>query len=262
MNYFSGYGLPRFSKDLTSEFQLKPESTDRFVQVTRTSGRWRDLVDPNNDSNNTYIYKGSQSTELDGKQKNSKIKLYVAILILFTFLIVSCIGVAVVSTMLYHEQNKHNNDALTTKSITMTTINPTLHCKDDTPAAEKCSEGWTLNDGSCYWLNKDFLSWDEAQAACRKRSATLVEITNGNENMFLEEFAINYLIWVGIKVIESNTRINTCSQTPSSVGLTYTREFGKCIESITIFDGTGEPFSFFVNRDCNDRLMSVCERFF
>lgn len=33
-----------------------------------------------------------------------------AILILFTFLIVSCIGVAVVSTMLYHEQNKHNND--------------------------------------------------------------------------------------------------------------------------------------------------------
>lgn len=51
-----------------------------------------------------------QSTELDGKQKNSKIKLYVAILILFTFLIVSCIGVAVVSTMLYHEQNKHNND--------------------------------------------------------------------------------------------------------------------------------------------------------
>lgn len=25
MNYFSGYGLPRFSKDLTSEFQLKPE---------------------------------------------------------------------------------------------------------------------------------------------------------------------------------------------------------------------------------------------
>lgn len=71
MNYFSGYGLPRFSKDLTSEFQLKPESTDRFVQVTRTSGRWRDLVDTNNDSNYTYIYKGSQSTELDGKQKNS-----------------------------------------------------------------------------------------------------------------------------------------------------------------------------------------------
>lgn len=70
------------------------------------------------------------------------------------------------------------------------------------------------------------------------------------------------LIWVGIKVSESNTRINTCSQTPSSVGSTYTREFGKCIESITIFDGTGEPFSIFVNRDCNDRLMSVCERFF
>lgn len=70
------------------------------------------------------------------------------------------------------------------------------------------------------------------------------------------------LIWVGIKILESNTRINTCSQTPSSVGLTYTREFGKCIESITIFDGTGEPFSFFVNRDCNDRLMSVCERIF
>lgn len=67
---------------------------------------------------------------------------------------------------------------------------------------------------------------------------------------------------VGINVFESNTRINTCSQTPSSVGLTYTREFGKCIESITIFDGTGEPFSFFVNRDCNDRLMSVCERIF
>lgn len=70
------------------------------------------------------------------------------------------------------------------------------------------------------------------------------------------------LIWVGIKVSESNTRINTCSQTPSSVGLTYTREFGKCIELIAIFDGSGEPFSIFVNRDCNDRLMSVCERFF
>lgn len=25
MNYFSGNGLPRLSKDLTSEFQLKPE---------------------------------------------------------------------------------------------------------------------------------------------------------------------------------------------------------------------------------------------
>lgn len=28
---------------------------------------------------------------------------------------------------------------------------------------KECSEGWTLNDGSCYWLNKDFLSWDEAE---------------------------------------------------------------------------------------------------
>lgn len=43
---------------MISRHNLK--STDRFVQVTRTSGRWRDLVDPNNDSNNTYIYKGSQ----------------------------------------------------------------------------------------------------------------------------------------------------------------------------------------------------------
>lgn len=43
---------------IVSLYNLK--STDRFVQVTRTSGRWRDLVDPNNDSNNTYIYKGSQ----------------------------------------------------------------------------------------------------------------------------------------------------------------------------------------------------------
>lgn len=78
----------------------------------------------------------------------------------------------------------------------------------------------------------------------------------------MDRFFFSDLIWVGIKVSESNTRINTCSQTHSSVGLTYTREFGKCIELITIFDGTGEPFSFFVNRDCNDRLMSVCERFF
>lgn len=70
------------------------------------------------------------------------------------------------------------------------------------------------------------------------------------------------LIWVGIKVIESNTRINTCSQTPASVELTYTREFGKCIELIAVLDEIGEPFSFFVNRDCNDRLVSVCERFF
>lgn len=43
---------------MVSLYNLK--STDRFVQVTRTSGRWRDLVDPNNDLNNTYIYKGSQ----------------------------------------------------------------------------------------------------------------------------------------------------------------------------------------------------------
>lgn len=70
------------------------------------------------------------------------------------------------------------------------------------------------------------------------------------------------LIWVGIKVIESNTRINTCSQTPASVELTYTREFGKCIELIAVLDEIGEPFSFFVNRDCNDLLMSVCERNF
>lgn len=50
------------------------------------------------------------------------------------------------------------------------------------------------------------------KAACRKRSATLVEITNGNENMFLEEFAINCkcfllqkkkcLLTVRIKVIK------------------------------------------------------------
>nr|XP_034322117.1 C-type lectin domain family 5 member A-like [Crassostrea gigas] len=270
MNYLSGNGLPRLSKDLTSEFQLKPESTDRFVQVTRTSGRWRDLLDSNSDSNNTYIYKGSQSTELDGKQRNSsKTKLYAAILVVFTFLIVSCITVAVVSTMLYHEQNKRSDDGKnnrhltrTTKSITTTTIDPTIHCKADSPDAQKCSEGWTLHGGSCYWLNTYLRSWDEAEETCRKKSATLVEVTTDIESRFLQEFARGLSIWVGANVFDSNININTCSRTTSIIQLTQATDSEKCVILAEFLGGNGRRYSIYTNRNCKDLLASVCEGIF
>jgi hypothetical protein len=64
-----------------------------------------------------------------------------------------------------------------------------------------CAAGWVAYRESCYLFSKDFLTWFQAAAECRKLDAHLVTVNDDLENQFLGNYIYNPAVAVYFKVI-------------------------------------------------------------
>ncbi|NXU34544.1 CD69 protein, partial [Drymodes brunneopygia] len=61
-----------------------------------------------------------------------------------------------------------------------------------------CPFGWIGYKGICYFLSRDHLSWDQAQARCSELGASLA-VLRDEEMEFLFSFSRNVDYWVGLR---------------------------------------------------------------
>ncbi|NWV73838.1 CD69 protein, partial [Dasyornis broadbenti] len=61
-----------------------------------------------------------------------------------------------------------------------------------------CPDGWVGYHGICYFLSRDHLSWDEAQARCSELGASLV-VPNDQEMELLIRLSGNIDHWLGLR---------------------------------------------------------------
>nr|XP_022307576.1 NKG2-D type II integral membrane protein-like [Crassostrea virginica] len=201
----------------------------------------------------------------------SKKSIIFIIFTLVTFLAISLISLAVLSTIFILK--KTNIDKGTTAQATLgptidpsfdptleptldPTLDPTYHCQEDTPEPTSCEDGWLFSNKSCYWINTEELTWDEAEAACRRQSATLAEITSEEEINFIRTMTNYYLAWFAGRYSEEQEGwINSCSNS--------SRTFNNHDDNFGNFAGDCVRWDFvywkFRNAVCTEKLSSVCE---
>uniref|UniRef100_A0A8C5TIY9 C-type lectin domain-containing protein n=1 Tax=Malurus cyaneus samueli TaxID=2593467 RepID=A0A8C5TIY9_9PASS len=68
----------------------------------------------------------------------------------------------------------------------------------DTPLLLACPHGWVGHRGICYFLSRDQLSWDQAQARCSELGASLAVLQDW-EMEFLFRLTWNENYWLGLR---------------------------------------------------------------
>ncbi|XP_061179292.1 galactose-specific lectin nattectin-like [Saccostrea echinata] len=129
---------------------------------------------------------------------------------------------------------------------------------------KNCPKGWVKHSNSCYMLNTQKSTWEQANVKCHELSAKLVEISTKPENIFVSNTIknedANGRAWLGGT---DKTEENTWVWNDSGLPLNFTNWY------------KGEPNDHKGNEDCmeiqsqngmwNDMpcsfsLMFVCER--
>ncbi|XP_057244823.1 early activation antigen CD69-like [Malurus melanocephalus] len=67
----------------------------------------------------------------------------------------------------------------------------------ETPLLLACPHGWVRHRGICYFLSRDQLSWDQAQARCSELGASLAVLKDW-EMEFLFPHSVKVDYWVGL----------------------------------------------------------------
>ncbi|XP_078330722.1 uncharacterized protein LOC144624690 [Crassostrea virginica] len=113
-----------------------------------------------------------QQQSASPRHLNKKSIIFITVT-LVTFLAISLIALAVLSTLFILQKTNKNTDETeneyreTTPVESGTTapsvLDPTYHCQVDTPEPKSCENGWMSSGKSCYWYNAEVLTWDQAE---------------------------------------------------------------------------------------------------
>ncbi|XP_062594565.1 perlucin-like [Saccostrea cucullata] len=127
-----------------------------------------------------------------------------------------------------------------------------------------CLKGWVKHGNSCYMLNTQKLTWEQANDNCRGLSARLVEIETKPENIFIENIIkkreANGQAWLGAS---DNTQENTWIWNYSGLPLRFSNwrqgepnndEGSEDCMGILSQDGTWNDLP------CSALFMFVCEK--
>jgi len=81
------------------------------------------------------------------------------------------------------------SSTLSTSTTTTTTPATTTATTTPTSPPSSCSSGWQEFEGSCYFLETEYMTWEDASAACQHLhpGAELTSVTNSRENEFLRK---------------------------------------------------------------------------